>query len=46
MLYMSPKVFENIMDDNLRIQHNPFKSEIFSLGMVILSLLVNDEQEL
>ncbi len=32
------------MRENLRIQHNTFKSEIFSLGMVILSILAENEE--
>jgi hypothetical protein len=35
-LYMSPKVFQTISARKRKINHNPFKSDIFGLGMIIL----------
>ena len=41
-LYMSPVLFNELCQGNLRIKHNPFKSEVFSLGMVILSMFIDE----
>ena len=41
-LYMSPVLFNELCQGNLRIKHNPFKSEVFSLGMVILSIFIDE----
>lgn len=35
-LYMSPLVFCSLCCKQRKIKHNPFKSDVFSLGMVIL----------
>lgn len=35
-LYMSPVLFKSLTMKKRKIKHNPYKSEIFSLGMVIL----------
>jgi hypothetical protein len=45
-LFMSPRIFNNILKRNLTsIDHHPFKSEVFSLGMVVLSLLSEVSEE-
>ena len=33
---MSPILFNSIIHEKRVVKHNPFKSEIFSLGMIIL----------
>ena len=35
-LYISPILFKKLMDGKKKIKHNPFKSDVFSLGMIIL----------
>ncbi len=45
-LYMAPKVFEHISKGKDRMHHNPFKSEVFSLGMIALSMLMEEEEKL
>ena len=35
-LYMAPVFFQSFINRKLMIMHNPFKSDIFSLGLVIL----------
>lgn len=35
-LYMSPLVFRSLCCKQRKIKHNPFKSDVFSLGMVLL----------
>ena len=35
-LYCDPNIFNSILLRKKKIKHNPFKSEVFSLGMVIL----------
>lgn len=35
-MYCSPKVYGGVWNPNNKIRHNPFKSDAFSLGMVIL----------
>lgn len=34
--YLSPALLENLQTSELRPQHNPWKSDVFSLGMTIL----------
>ena len=33
---MSPTLFRSLILNKKRVRHNPYKSEVFSLGMVIL----------
>ena len=33
---MSPILFNSIVHEKRVVRHNPFKSEVFSLGMIIL----------
>ena len=35
-LYMSPVIFQSICSRQEKIVHNPFKSDIFGLGMILL----------
>ena len=35
-LYMSPALYHALMNKQPKVRHNPFKSDIFSLGMIIL----------
>lgn len=35
-LYISPSVFQTICAKQRKLKHNPFKSDIFGLGMIIL----------
>jgi serine/threonine protein kinase len=35
-LYMSPQLFTNLSRRNQRFRHDPFKSEVFALGMILL----------
>lgn len=35
-LYMSPQVFRSLCSRQRKVKHNPFKSDVFSLGMVLL----------
>lgn len=35
-LYTSPAIYKSILKRKTRIRHNPFKSDMFSLGMIIL----------
>ena len=35
-LYTSPAIFKSIMRKKKQVKHNPFKSDMFSLGMIIL----------
>ena len=35
-IYMSPALFKGILNDKENIKHNPFKSDMFSLGLVLL----------
>lgn len=44
-LYLDPMVFVNLCQNNLYFAHNPFKSESFSLGMVLVSMIVYDGPE-
>ena len=37
-IYMSPVLFESFSFKSKKIRHNPFKSDLFSLGMVILEI--------
>lgn len=43
-LYASPVLFNELCQGNLKIKHNPFKSEVFSLGMVLVSLFVEETE--
>ena len=43
-LYASPVLFNELCQGNLKIKHNPFKSEVFSLGMVLISLFVEEAE--
>jgi hypothetical protein len=35
-LFMSPTLYHALMSKQSKVRHNPFKSDVFSLGMVIL----------
>lgn len=35
-LYASPVLYNSLRTQQIRIRHNPFKSEIFSLGLIVL----------
>lgn len=35
-LYMSPEIFETLVNREKKIKYNPFKSEVFSLGLIVL----------
>ena len=35
-VYMSPKLFNALMNRQSKVRHNPFKSDAFGLGMIIL----------
>jgi hypothetical protein len=35
-LYTSPAIFKSVLKKKKQIRHNPFKSDMFSLGMIIL----------
>ena len=35
-LYMSPDLFHSIMKNKQKIKHNPFKSDIFAFGLILL----------
>ncbi len=37
-LYLSPEIFTNLSKRNIKFKLNPFKSDLFSLGLVILQL--------
>lgn len=41
-VYMSPLLFREISAGNRKFKHRPFKSETFSLGMVLISLFVEE----
>lgn len=41
-LYMSPILFDELMSNNLEVDHNPFKSEVFSVGMLILDFFADE----
>ncbi|KRX09751.1 Protein kinase-like domain [Pseudocohnilembus persalinus] len=38
-LYISPKLLDGIQQQNLNVEHNVYKSDVYSLGMVILEML-------
>ena len=45
-LYMSPVIFQSICSRQEKIVHNPFKSDIFGLGMILLEAgLLNSVQK-
>lgn len=37
-LYVSPLIFEAIIQEKQKLKHNPYKSDIFSLGLIILEV--------
>lgn len=39
-LYMAPKLFNGLISGQKKIQHKLFKSEVFTLGMIILEILI------
>jgi serine/threonine protein kinase len=41
-IFMSPKMFHSLSRGHGKVHHNPFKSEVFSLGMVMLSMFTDD----
>jgi hypothetical protein len=42
-LYMSPLLFNQLITNNLDCVHNHYKSELFSLGMLILDIFADDD---
>lgn len=36
-MFMSPKIFESYCRNNMKVRHDRNKSDVFSLGMVILT---------
>ena len=43
-LFMSPNLFNQLIQGNFEIKHNPFKSEVFALGMVILTMFCEESE--
>lgn len=43
-LFMSPVMFDTLSRGKVKVKHNPFKSEVFALGMVIISLFVEEDE--
>ena len=43
-LFMSPAMFDTLSAGQVKVRHNPFKSEVFSLGMVIISLFIDESE--
>ena len=44
---MSPEIFQTLINKRKNLRRNPFKSEIFSLGLIILEIIVmRDIQEI
>lgn len=45
-LYMAPKIFDELMKKTKKIRQNSYKSELFSLGMIVLGVFLegNDIQ--
>lgn len=41
-IFMSPILFRSLSRNITQIQHNPYKSEVFSLGMVLLSMYTDE----
>lgn len=41
-IFMSPAMFNQLSRGAQRVEHNPFKSEVFALGMVLLSMFTDD----
>lgn len=41
-IFMSPEMFEQLSQNDEEVKHNPFKSECFSLGMVLLSMYTDE----
>lgn len=41
-LYMSPQLFDSLMKNNMEVVHNPFKSEVFSVGMLVLDFFADE----
>ena len=39
-------MFENICNNKLNEKFNPFKEEIFNFGMMALSMLIDNEEDL
>ena len=35
-LYMSPILFNNLLNQETQIKHNPYKSDVFSVGLILL----------
>jgi serine/threonine protein kinase len=41
-IFMSPEMFFQLTRGSSKVEHNPFKSEVFTLGMVLLSMFTDD----
>ena len=41
-IFMSPEMFHQLLQSTEDVTHNPFKSECFSLGMVLLSMFTDE----
>lgn len=44
LLYISPDIYDSLINHNSVVAHNPSKSEVFSFGFMILSLLTDEEE--
>ncbi len=38
-LYLSPIMFESFVKNDIAMPHNPYKSDVYSLGLIIWELL-------
>lgn len=45
-IYLPPNVFEELMKGNTFFKHNYFKTDLFCLGMVVISQLLQEEEQL
>lgn len=43
-LYTAPKLFNGLISGQKKIKHKLFKSELFSLGMILLEVFVGSEE--
>ena len=44
-LFLPPKLFNELVVKNLSVTHNPFKTDVFCLGMVLLSTLFDNDEK-
>lgn len=43
-LYMSPQMFNGLVNNEIEVKHNPFKSELFSVGMLVLDFFSDEDK--